>query len=385
MITSHAGVLAVLAGICAFYFYLQKKTGWKLFDYLPPLIFIYVTPVILANMDVIPTRSEVYGAIRELVLPMMLTLLLVKIDVGAAVRVMGKGLFVMLFGTLGVMVGAPVAYLAVKGGLGPEGWKAFGSLAGSWIGGTGNLAAVSEMIDTQGAEFGLAVLADNAVYIVWLPIMLGSKNLSGWFARFTGVSEDRIRRMDRAVKELAEAPETPTTRDYLSLLFLGLSVTWIASVIAAQLPELPPYADTGTWRILAVTTFGILLSFTGLRKIPGSHDLAMALVYLYVARMGAIADLEGIAGQAVWFVLGAFIWIFIHGAFCLLGARLFRVDVHTAAISSAANIGGAASAPIVAAHHKESLVPVSILMALIGYAVGNYAAYLTAILCRMLA
>jgi uncharacterized membrane protein len=99
--------------------------------------------------------------------------------------------------------------------------------------------------------------------------------------------------------------------------------------------------------------------------------------------MGASADLRGVAEQAPWFLLGGFIWIFIHGGFCLLGARLFRVDVHTAAIASAANIGGAASAPIVAAYHRESLVPASILLALIGYAIGNYAGYLTAILCKV--
>ena len=108
----------------------------------------------------------------------------------------------------------------------------------------------------------------------------------------------------------------------------------------------------------------------------------MAIVYVFVAGIGARASLAGL-GQAPAFLLGAFIWIFIHGAFCLAGARLFRVDVHSVAIASAANVGGAASAPIVAAAHRESLVPVSILMALIGYALGNYMALLTAQLCRL--
>jgi uncharacterized membrane protein len=166
------------------------------------------------------------------------------------------------------------------------------------------------------------------------------------------------------------------------MLAVALAVTWASAALAERLPELQPYVSSGTWRILLVTTLGIACSFTPLSRLPGSHELAMALVYLYVARMGAVASLEGLADQAGWFVLGAFVWILIHGGFCLLGARLFRVDVHSAAIASAANIGGAASAPIVAAHHKQSLVPVSILMALVGYAVGNYAAYLAAVLCR---
>jgi len=151
------------------------------------------------------------------------------------------------------------------------------------------------------------------------------------------------------------------------------------------LPELGKVVSTGTWRILIVSTVGIALSFTPAHRIRGSHEFAMALVYMFVARMGATGNLDGIAGQAVWFLAGAFIWIFIHGGFCLLGAKLFKVDVHTAAIASAANVGGAASAPIVAAHHKESLVPASILMAMVGYAIGTYAALLTARICQWLA
>lgn len=384
MIQSNAGVLAALCAVCAFFFFLAKTTRWTLFTYLPPLTFIYLTPVVLSNTGVIPTASPVYGEIRNLVLPMMLSLLLVQVDVGGALKVMGKGVFVMLFGTLGVVLGAPLAYLCVRHGMGPEGWKAFGCLAGSWIGGTGNLAGVSEMIGAQGAEFGLAVLADNLVYVVWIPVLLVSKNLAPWFARFTRVSETRVAEMEAAVATMETDSRAPATHHYLYMLCVAMLVTWVSGALAARLPELDPFVTAGTWRILLVTTLGVALSFTPLKRIPGTHELAMALVYVYVARMGAVAALDGALGQAGWFLLGAFIMIAIHGGFCLLGARLFRVDVHSAAIASAANVGGAASAPIIAAHHKESLVPVSILMALIGYAVGNYAAYVAAMLCRML-
>ena len=105
------------------------------------------------------------------------------------------------------------------------------------------------------------------------------------------------------------------------------------------------------------------------------------MIYVFVAGMGARASVEGLA-EAPMFVAGAFVWIAIHGLFCLAGAWLFRVDVHSVAIASAANIGAAASAPIVAAHHKPSLVPVSVLMALLGYAMGNYLAPLTGYLAK---
>jgi len=133
-----------------------------------------------------------------------------------------------------------------------------------------------------------------------------------------------------------------------------------------------------------ITTMGLALSLTRAKYITASHEIAMALVYIFVANMGAQADISGLAGSAGWFILACYIWIGIHGVFCVFGAYLFRVDVHSTAIASAANIGGAASAPVVAAHHNEKLVPVSVLMALIGYAVGTYAAFFAGWLCYLI-
>lgn len=382
-IATPAGILAILSGVCAFFFWLEKSSQWKLFQYLPPLIFIYLTPVILSNSGILPKSSATYSGMRDLLLPMMLILLLLNVNVGTASRVLGRGVGVMLFGTLGVVVGAPMGLWVVRDWLGPDAWKAFGVLAGSWIGGTGNMAAVGEMIDASGADVGLAVFGDSMIYIIWLPILLGSKKFAEKFAKYTGVDDDRVQKMEAAAAAEYTETRAAKTTDILYLLSIALMATWMADLASNRLPEIEPYLSQGTWKILLITCLGISLSFTGLSRIAGSHEIGMALVYLYVARMGAVADLTQVADQAAPFIAGATIWIFIHGAFCLLGAKLLKVDVHTAAIASAANIGGAASAPIVASHHKESLVPASILMALIGYAVGNFAAYLTALLCRL--
>ena len=385
LITDSAGILFVLAGNAALWFYIEARTGSKLFQYIPPLMFIYILSVVFSNTGLIPTDAPAYGWMGANLLPFFLVLLLLDVDVRATIKVMGRGMFVMLIGTAGVVVGAPVGYAVVKGWLGPEAWKGYGALAGSWIGGTGNMAAVSEGLGTSGTDFGLAVIADNAVYLVWLPIMLQSKNLAGWFHRFTRVTPDRLERLKGSAEKLATDKGKPAMRHILYLIAIGMAVAWIASVIAGTIPEVPPVLSTGTYRILLVTTLALLLSFSPARKIPGSHELAMAMCYLFVARMGARASVAGLAGQAVPFVAGAFLWIAVHGAFILAAARLFRIDVHTAAIASAANIGGAASAPVVAAFHDQRLVPVSILMALVGYAVGNYAAFFTAYLCSLLA
>jgi uncharacterized membrane protein len=388
LISSPAGVIATLAVVASFFFFLEKRTGWKAFSYFPPLIFIYLVPVLLSNTGIIPSKSPVYDFMGDNLLPMFLVIMLLDVDIMATIRVMGRGLFVMLLGTLGVVVGAPIAFFLVKSGLGETAWQGFGTLAGSWIGGTGNMLAVSHMVglDDHSITYGYAVIADNAVYLIWLPIMLGSKNLAGWFGKFTRVPEDRLKRMEAFAREITLDKGNVEMRHFLYLTFIGFGVTTMAAWLSGFIPVVKladgtTIVSSNTYKILMVTIFGVMLSFTRARTIPGSHAFSMALVYMFVARMGAKADLSNLSSEVLWFLLGAYIWIFIHGAFLVGAARIFKVDVHTAAIASAANIGGAASAPIVAAHHNKTLVPVSILMAMIGYAIGNPAGYLTALLC----
>ncbi|MCH8071057.1 MAG: DUF819 family protein [Proteobacteria bacterium] len=392
LISSPGGVLAVLCAVAAFWFYVEQVSALKLFQYIPPLIFIYATPVFLNNLDVIPASSPVYSGLSSYALPAFIVLMLIKVNVPATVKIMGKGILVMLMGTAGVVVGCVVAYVIVHRWLAPDAWTGFGALAGSWIGGTGNMAATSEMLNTSPEQFGLAVLADNVVYIVWLPILLASRNFADRFNAWANVPEDRIRMMDSAAALVHEEEKAPQMRDYIYLAAIAIGVTWIAAALAPILfdtmmgiaPDLQVVLSESTWRILLITTIALSLSVTPLSKLPNATVMGTALIYIFVAGMGARATIEGF-GQAPAFLLGAFIWIFIHGAFCLAGAKLFRVDVHSVAIASAANIGAAASAPIVAAFHRPSLVPVSVLMALIGYALGNYLAPLAGHLARLAA
>lgn len=390
LISSPGGVLAVLCIVAAFWFFVDQVTEWKLFQYLPPLLFIYATPVFLNNLDVIPAGSPVYAGLSSYVLPAFIVLMLLKVNVPAAIRIMGKGVLVMLMGTAGVMVGAVVAYVIVHRWLAPDAWTGFGALAGSWIGGTGNMAATSEMLNTPPEQFGLAVLADNVIYIVWLPLLLASKNFADRFNAWANVPEDRMRMMDAASEAVIEEERAPVMRDYIYLVAIAIGVTWVASSLASiffnammlNFPSLETLLSESTWRILLITTIALALSATPVSRLPNPTAIGTAMIYVFVAGMGARASIAGFA-QAPAFLLGAFIWIAIHGAFCLLGAKLFKVDVHSVAIASAANIGAAASAPIVAAFHRPSLVPVSILMALLGYAMGNYLAPITGHLARI--
>ncbi len=389
LISSPAGVMAALVAVVSFWFWLEKKTRWRIFEFLPPLIFIYASPVLLSNTGVIPYSSPAYDFLRQYGLPIFIVLMLIKVDVVSAVRIMGKGVFVMLIGTVGVVLGGVLAY-----GLGQslsvgdffpltqDSWIAFGTLAGSWIGGTGNMTAAHAALDGTAEHLTMAAAADQMVYLVWLPLLLGSKAFADRFNRWARVPAGRIEAMEQAAAEFDDSDHAPTMIQLLYLALLALGFTWISIALSDRLPPVVMGGATvitaSTWLILIVTTLALIASVTPARKLPAAQPIAMAIIYVYVARVGATMDLSGVDWAHMGaFVAMAYIWIFIHGAFILFGAWLFRVDVHTLAIASAANIGGAASAPIVAAHHRESLVPASILMALIGYALGNYLAILT--------
>ena len=392
LISSPIGVLAVLCIVAAFFFLVAQVSGAKFFNYVPPLIFIYATPVFLNNFGVIPSKSIVYTGLSQYALPVFIVLMLIKVNVPAVIRVMGKGVLVMLMGTAGVVVGGVVAYVVVHSWLSEDAWRGFGTLAGSWIGGTANMLATKEMLGASDAQLGLAVIADNVVYVIWLPLLLMSRDYADKFNKWARVPADRLAAMDAAAAIHVEDDVAPTMSQYLYLAAVVFGVTAVGNALAPGLadwiattsPTLAGVFSETTTRILLVTTIALVLSTTAASKLPNSTAIGTALVYIFVAGMGARASVAGLA-EAPAFVLGAFIWISIHGLFCVAGAWIFRVDIHSVAIASAANIGAAASAPIVAAHHRPNLVPAAILMALLGYAMGNYLAPLTGQLARIAA
>ncbi len=400
LISSPAGVMAVLVAVVCFWFWLERKTEAKVFNYLPPLIFIYATPVLLSNTGLIPFSNPAYTFLRDYGLPIFIVLMLLKVDLFGAIRIMGKGVFVMLLGSVGVVVGGVAAFALGQAIVTPDSfplhfplpadsWKAFGTLSGSWIGGTGNMTAAHAALDGDPSHLTMAAAADQLVYLIWLPILLGSKALAKRFNAWMKVPPGRLAMMDKAAATLEENEQAPSMTQLLYLALLAISITWISSQLSVALPEIAAGGATvvsaGTWLILLVTTLALAASATPARKLPVAQPIAMAIIYVYVARIGATMDLSQVNVEVIGaFVAMAYVWIFIHGAFILLGAWLFRVDIHTVAIASAANIGGAASAPVVAAHHRASLVPASILMAMIGYAIGNYLAILTGRLAQLI-
>ena len=376
------GVMAVITMIPVFFLWLEKKTKWKVFDILPAIIWIFLTPIFLSNLNIIPMRSEIYDTFRSFAVPLFIVLMLLDINIRQVIRVAWRGAGVLVLGALGIVAGAVISFYLFRSGLPEDTWRGYGALAGSWIGGTGNLAAVAESLETPPEMVGMVVLVDNFVYVLYFPLILTCKRWAKWFNRFTGVSQQDIDRIGEVAEEIETNPSDVSFKDIIVLLGWGFTVIFAANYIATLLPDVGRVITERTWAILLVTTFGIMLSASPLKSVPGSSALAMAFVYIYMTTMGAQADLSSIGG-AQWFLVAGVVCILVHFVFIVIGAKLFRIDVSMAAVSSVAAVGGAASAPVAAGYHREELVPISIMLALLGYALGNYLGVLTGILCNL--
>jgi len=382
LITHPYALLAVLMLVPVIFLNLEKWTKWKIFEYLPPIVWIFLFPVVLSGFKVIPTESPTYTTFKSFGVPMFIILMLLDVDIRASLKVAFRSIGVLVMGAFGVVIGGVFSFWILKGQLASEAWRAFGALAGSWIGGTGNLAAVAEMVETPPSMLGMVVIADIFIFLIYFPLLFISKRWAKPFARFSRVREEEAEELEQAIENLEEKTNRVHFRDVLTLFGVGFLIIWIIRSFAGILPEVGEILTAKTWEFLILTTVALGLASTPLRKVPGTKALSMALVYVYMSMMGAQADITQ-AATAPFFLIAGVITIAVHLGFVVLGAKLFRVDVHLSAIASVASVGGAASSPIVAEYHRKELVPVAILLALFGYALGNYLGYLAAVLCRL--
>lgn len=394
-------VLLILVAVPAFYFFAERRTGWGLWTYLPPLLWIYATPLLLRLTGVLPDESPVYAGVRAYLLPLFVTLLVMTVDLRTIAKSLGRALPVVLVSTLCVMVTAPLGYLAASLWLPPQAWLGFGALAGSWIGGTANMAAMEQALGTPPDQMGLAILADQSLSLVYLPLMIVAVRFTDRFNAWVGA-----RPIDLGPEEEAKTPhasqasangddpaeaspekEEPARSDMADLLLVvavALANVTLCSWIAARLPELPPFISGSTWLVLLVTTGALLLSFTPIRRSPQAPPLGSAILYVFVANMGASASLAGFAGAPA-FLFGTAVWLVLAMLLAVIAARLMRTDLRIAILALTANIGGVASNPVVAAAYDRRLVPVALMMAMICYVYANYAAIVTGHLVRLVA
>lgn len=364
-------------------------------------------------------KSKLYYVASRYMLPASLILLTLSINLREVFRLGPKALIMFFTGTVGVIVGGPIAILItstfapeVVGGQAPEEiWRGMTTIAGSWIGGGANQAAMFEIFNTaehpiSGSLYSKMIAVDIIVAEVWMFFLLLGVGRSDALDRFFKADASNVERLKDKMHEFSQKiARIATFQDIMVILGIGLGLTGLAHLLGGGLSDFFGDLDTALiekgepafykrfsltssffWLIVLATTFGIGLSFTKARNYEGAgaSKIGTIFIYILVATIGMKMDILAIFDSPGIFGVG-FIWMAIHVVLLVIVGKLIKAPFFYLAVGSKANIGGAASAPVVAAAFHPSLAPVGVLLAVVGYALGTYGAWLCGILMEQAA
>lgn len=374
----------------------------KFYTYVPALLLCYFIPALYNTFGLIDGReTSLYAPVaRDALLPAALVLLTLSVDLRGMLKLGPKMLFVLFAGTAGVMIGAPVAFLAMSV-IHPETvagdtWAGMAALAGSWIGGGANMVAMREVFEVDANTFGRFAVVDVAVASLWMATLLFLASRADRIDAYTGADTSAIDEIKRRIADFhREHGRVTTLTDLMAMVGLAFGAVAVAHLIAAPLAgwfgrfawaSSLSLTSPFLWMVLTATTIGILLSVTRARRLEGAgaSQVGAVMLYFLIASIGAQMDLRSILEQPMLFLLGV-IWMLTHIAVLIGAAYLVKAPVFYFAVGSQANIGAAASTPVVAAAFHPSLAPVGVILGSIGYATGTYLAYLVGQLLRVMA
>lgn len=409
--TNDAVVLGLLLSVLSFVFVSSgSKNKWiqKFYTVFPPLLLCYFLPAILHwPLNLISGEiSVLYKVSSQFLLPASLILLCLSVDLKGIWNLGPKALIMFLTGSLGVVIGGPIALLTVKYlfpdliQTNPEDlWKGLSTIAGSWIGGGANQTAMKEIFSVEENLFAVMVVVDVVVANVWMGLLLYGASITDkldrWLKADTSAIVELQNKMSAFQKDVERIPDTKSWLYLLTLAFVGVAFSHLGADLIT--PWLTKYADIlSTWRLTALnssffwiallsTTIGLVLSFTKLRDFEGMGASRLGTVFLYVlvATIGMQMNLKEVFQNMGLFVVGL-VWMCVHCLLLVLVARWIKAPFFFLAVGSQANIGGAASAPIVAAAFNPALAPVGVLLAVLGYALGTYGAIICAYLMQLI-
>lgn len=409
--TNDAIVLGLLLSVLSIVFVTSgSKNKWiqKFYTLFPPLLLCYFLPAILHwPLNLISGEiSVLYKVSSQFLLPASLILLCLSVDLKGVWNLGPKALIMFLTGSLGVVIGGPIALITVKYFFpnliqtNPEElWKGLSTIAGSWIGGGANQTAMKEIFSVNENLFAVMIVVDVVVANIWMGLLLYGAGITNkidkWLKADTTAIVDLQNKMAAFQKDVEKIPDTKSLLYLLTIAFVGVAIShWGADLIT---PWLNKYATMlASWRLTALnssffwiallaTTLGLVFSFTRLRNFEGvgASRLGSVFLYLLVATIGMQMNLKEVFQNVGLFAVGL-IWMCVHCFLLLLVARWIKAPFFFMAVGSQANIGGAASAPIVAAAFSPALAPVGVLLAVLGYALGTYGAILCAYLMQLL-
>ena len=394
------GILMISLG---FVFFTESKTTgfWhKFYKIVPGLLMCYFIPAIFNSLGIISSEeSQTYYIASRYLLPASLVLMTLSIDLKAIYNLGYKALVMFFTGTIGIIIGGPLAILILSfffpelfNGAGPDAiWRGLSTLAGSWIGGGANQAAMLEIFEYNPQKYGGMVLVDIIVANIWMAIILfgiGKKDsINKWLKADTSAIEELKKKVALFANN---SKRNPTLTDYMVLLSVAFGTVGLSHLGAELISEflienfesvadkssgLSSFGSKFFWMITIATFVGIGLSFTKARNYEGigASKIGSVFIYILVATIGMKMDLGSILDEPKLMLIGV-VWMTIHASLLIITAKIIRAPYFFLAVGSQANVGGAASAPVVAAAFHPSLATVGVLLAVFGYVVGTYGA-----------
>ena len=338
----------------------KGKKAQVFFNFAPPIVLIYLGLMLLCTLKVwdLSATSAVYKSVKNPVLYAMLFLMLLRCDLKKIAKLGPK-----------MLIGFFAATLSI--GLGEGSWKALGALCGSWMGGGGNMLAIQAAIGVDEATMAYALVMDSicaTLYVMFLLWAIGEhKKFNAWTKADTSIIDG----VGAALEEEAKANTKPLVwQNIILLLGAGLLVSALSMELGTPLNKLMPVFDSSTWTVLVVTVLGILFALTPFGKIKGTEEISNVMLYIVIALIASRADLSAVGNAPIWLLAG-FVILVIHVVIMIILAKVLKMDIFTCCVASLANIGGTATAPVLAGAYSTALVPVGIIMALLGYVIGT--------------
>lgn len=401
-------VIGILLIVLAAIFYTASLKSWSgFYRYVPPLLLCYFIPALLNwPLGLISgEESSLYFVASRYLLPASLILLCLSIDFKGIINLGPKAIIMFLTATLGIVIGGPIALLFVSYiapgliSVSPdELWRGFSTVAGSWIGGGANQTAMKEIYQVGDNLFGSMLVVDIVVANIWMGFLLYgasvTKRLDGWLKADVSAIEDLKNKVKEFQEKVSKIPTTTSLFVLMAVAFGGVAVSHLFSDIITPLMsnKAEALAKIGLnsltsgffWLIVVATTIGLVLSFTKARNLEGvgASNWGSVFIYVLVATIGMKMNLREVFDNLGLFAIGI-VWMLVHVSLLIIVAKIIKAPFFFVAVGSQANVGGAASAPIVASAFSPALAPVGALMAVLGYALGTYGALLCAELMRV--
>lgn len=371
--------LAVLFFLAGLVIYAEAKgKARRFFKYVPALVVIYFGSMLLSTFGLwdmsVASVDTARTVVKDALLPCMIFLMLLRADLRDIAKLGPRMILTFFSASLTIVLGFVVSFLIFKGHLADNAPMTLGSLAGSWIGGTQNMVAVQEAIGLEGSGMGYTLLIDSIDYSLWIMLLLALVPFSAKFNQWTKADTSKVDAVHQQLTEkFAKIDAHISFPDLFILLATSMFVTALAGIAGAYLENLPGLGFIGStgWTIIVVTLAGILCAMTPLARIPGSPELSNVMLYMLIGLIASNANFKELT-QAPYYILAGLVILIVHGVLLLGLSKLFKLDLFSAGVASLANIGGVASAPVLAAAYSQSLVPIAVLMALLGVITGTF-------------